>query len=313
MVSMNVRSNVLNMAGNCEKLLPVSEKLASIGVDPCTGMSIIGHCAAARILHSLGIEVAQNRLLAAAITEPQGGSDLRGVRTVFAGGEDWRVTGAKVFATNALYADSIIVYGLLNGEAALAYVEPGSVGVRIEPMELTVYKCSGIASIAFDSAPASPIDKPGRRIYRSVLQGLAENRVLVAALAVGLGRTILDRAVEWAIERGVAKYQAVTHRIARAHALLEAAAAMVSKTAETIDREGLSDWTLTSIAKYTATEAAVEAARAARRTLGGHTYSRVGEEIVSLQHHIHALEPAEGTQDIQLEIIARTILQKKRA
>lgn len=279
-------------------------------VDPCTGMRIIGHCAASRILMVAGVEPPDPGPggLSAAITEPRGGSSLRTVSTVLGPDGLW---GEKLFATNALYGGAIIVYAAERdtGEPVLAHVEPGAPGLRMEAMRLAAYRCSGIASLRFEATPARVLAR-GKAARKAVLQGLAENRVLVAALAIGLGGQVLRLAASWAAERGVARHQAVAHRLARSHALLEAARALVEKTLETIEARGLEDWSLTSTAKYVAVEAAVEAAAAARRTLAGHAFTleEPGRSLQELQLHIEALEPAEGTQDIQLEIIARSLL-----
>ncbi len=276
------------------------------GVEPCRGMRLVGHCAAARILLRLGVEPPEG-LLAAAVTEPGGGSSLRSPSTTLLVGESGGLLrGEKLFVTNGVDADVLVVYARSGEEPAVALVERNARGVEAEPMRLAAYGCSGIARILFRDAPARPL-AVGREAYRAVVQGLADNRVLVAALAVGLGRMLLAEAAEWARARRVARHQAVGHRLARAWALLEAAASHVEKVAARLDA-GEAGAVDTSAAKYVAVEAALEAYRAARRTLAGAAFSEQSR-VLELGLHVEALEPAEGTQDIQLEIIARTLLR----
>ncbi|KSW12026.1 hypothetical protein CF15_04400 [Pyrodictium occultum] len=49
------------------------------GVDPCTGMSLVGRCVARRILHRLGVEAPEG-LLSPALTEPRGAPTQPGSR-----------------------------------------------------------------------------------------------------------------------------------------------------------------------------------------------------------------------------------------
>ncbi|KSW12027.1 hypothetical protein CF15_04405 [Pyrodictium occultum] len=181
-----------------------------------------------------------------------------------------RLTGEKVFATNALHASAILVLARSGDGYALALAEPGSRGLAAEPLDIEAYRCSGIARLRLEGVEARLVAGPGREPYLAVLRSLAESRVLVAALAVSLGRRALEKALSWALERGVYRFQAVSHRIARSHALLEAAGALVEKAAEALEREGEPDWALTSAAKYVAVEAGLEAADTLARTMGGH-------------------------------------------
>ena len=306
---------LLEAAGGCGSLLPLAEALmGGEGYTCCEAMRLVGHCAAARILRRLGHGVPAG-LLSAAITSPRGGSSLRDPGVEARRGEEggWRLWGVKVFATNGLDADAYVVYASAGGEPAVMLAARGE-GVAAEPMGLAAYGCSGVARLVFQGAPAEAV-AVGREARRAVVAGLGENRVLVAALAVGLARRALRLAAGWAVERGAAGYQAVAHRLARGHVLLEAAAALVRDRAARLDRGEELGLEETSAAKYFAVEAAVEAVRAARLTLGGYAYAAggPGDEVRRLQLHVEALEPAEGTQDIQLEIVARALLGGYRA
>ncbi len=142
-------------------------------------------------------------------------------------------------------------------------------------MGIAAYKCSGIARVVFKDTPARLV-AAGREARAAVVHGLGENRVLLAALAVGLARRALRVATRWARERGVLDRQAVAHRLARAAAMLSAALALVEKAAVDFGEDKAPPLWETSAAKYVAVEASVDALRAARLTLGGYAYAERG-------------------------------------
>lgn len=290
---------------DCTNLANLVGMLISNTSSPCKAMRIIGYCSAFRILLRLGKSVPSG-LLAAAITSPKRGSSLRDPNVEDRGDLSPELWGEKVFVTNGLDADNYVVYGSRRGKPAVFLVERGSENLLVEPMRLTVYQCSGISRLLLRGVLAVLVAE-GEEARGAVVRGLADSRVLVAALAIGLGRKALGLAVSWAKRRGVLGKQAVSHRLAAAAVGLEAALALVEKTAQRID-EGVSELWESSAAKYAAVEAALAAVKAARRTLGGYAYSEddMGRTLRSLELHIEGLEPAEGTQDIQLEIVSRS-------
>jgi alkylation response protein AidB-like acyl-CoA dehydrogenase len=291
---------VPEIAGDCSVARLASALME--GQDPCLGMRLVGHCVAYRALRYAGIEPPRGQLLSTAITEPTGGSSLKAATTLARDA----VTGEKIFATNGTDADAYMVYATtINGEPAVVLV-PRSPMTRAEPMKLTAYTCAGIALLRLDNAPIAAAST-GPKARHAVHRALIENRVLVAALATGLAKQALAVAIDWAKKRGLQDRQAVTHRIAHAWAMLRAAEALATQAAQAAETGTLQPHE-SSAAKYAAVEAALEAARAARRTLAGHAFTQ-DSPVAALQQHIEALEPAEGTQDIQLEIIARKILK----
>lgn len=302
----------LELAGSCRRVSWLAAALLGAGLGACEAMRLVGHCAAARILLRLGV-APPGGVLAAAVTSPRGGSSLRepGVYAAECGGGACSLWGEKVFVTNGVDADHLVVYASMGGAPAVFLVDRGAGGVSAEPMGLSAYSCSGVARLLLRGA-GGRVAAHGAPARRAVVEGLGENRVLVAALAVGLGREAVRLAAEWAEARGVLSRQAVSHRLAAAAAGLEAAGALVERTAERVDRGAAGLWEA-SAAKYVAVEAAVGAVRAARLTLGGYAFAEEepGRRLRFLEAHVAALEPAEGTQDVQLEIVARGLLARR--
>lgn len=291
---------VLEFAGDC-RLGELARRLME-GVDPCLGMSVVAHCLAFRVLERVGVRVSS--LLSPAFTEPSGGSSLASTQTrvLLANGEA-RVYGEKIFSTNAAYADHLLVFGRTDTGYVLALVPRSE--ARVEPLELQAYSCSGISRVYMRGSRGRLVAGPGREAYKLLLETLAENRVLVAALAIGLAWTALREAIDWARKRNIFKHQAVSHRIAKAYAELLAAKSLVEKAVEETVK-GEIDWATTSAAKLVAVETGRRVLEAALKTMAGYALHK-NSRITTLLLHLEALEPAEGTSDIQLEIIARTL------
>ncbi len=117
------------------------------------------------------------------------------------------------------------------------------------------------------------IGEEGSGFYQ-VLNGLNEERLVIAAECIGLGELAIERAVEYANEREVfgrpiGKNQAVQHPLADAHAHVQASKQMTydaaDATAESSDELGAR----ANMSKYLAAEACFEAADAAVQTHGG--------------------------------------------
>jgi len=290
--------DVLRLAGDCS-LRPLVQHLLS-QVNPCLALRVIGHCIAYRALIHAGIEPPKT-LLSAAITEPGGGSRLKAEAKLYGG----RLRGEKVFVTNGLDSPAIMVYASTGEDKPIIAVVDSRAGVKAEPMQLTAYTCAGIARLTFDNV--EPRDYvAGPEAKNAIVQALVEGRVLVAALALSLANSALQLAAEWVRGRGLEGRQVVTHRLAKAWAVLQAAEALVNRAA-VLAESGRLEPAISSAAKYVAVEAALQTVAAVRRTMGGHAF-RSELQLATLQRHIEALEPAEGTQDIQLEIIARSLV-----
>lgn len=110
--------------------------------------------------------------------------------------------------------------------------------------------------------------------FRQVLDGLNEERVVIAAEAVGLARVAIDRAVQYATEREVfgrqiGKNQAIQHPLAEAYARTESARNITYQAARAF-KEGRDVGEAANVAAYMAREAASEATDAAVQTHGGY-------------------------------------------
>jgi acyl-CoA dehydrogenase len=114
--------------------------------------------------------------------------------------------------------------------------------------------------------------------FRVLLHGLNPERILIAAEALGIGRSALERAIRYAKEREVfgrpiGQNQAIQHPLARSWIDLEAAELLIEKAARLYD-SGQPCGAAANAAKYFAAEAAFTACERAVLTHGGMGYAK---------------------------------------
>jgi short-chain 2-methylacyl-CoA dehydrogenase len=272
---------------------------------------------------------AGERLAAFGLTEPGGGSDIPGAMRTTArlvtgdeeGGAEWVVDGSKAFITNAGTAiTSVVTVLAITGrdeagrkEISAIVVPAGTAGFVPGPEYSKVGWCaSDTRELSFSGCRVPEENLLGERGrgYAQFLQTLDEGRVAIAALATGLAQGCVDECVRYAGQREafgrrLQAHQAIQFAIAdmdaRAHtarlAWYDAAARLVSGVP--IKKEA-------AIAKLTASNAAMDNARAATQVFGG--YGFMNESPVGrFYRDAKVLEIGEGTSEVQRILIAREL------
>ena len=279
---------------------------------------------------------AGERLAAFGLTESGGGSDIPGgMRTTArlvkgdgegeigrrAGGEEWVLNGTKAFITNSgTSITSLVTVLAITGrddrgrkEISSVIVPAGTPGFVPGPEYSKVGWCaSDTRELSFDDCrvPAENLLGERGRGYAQFLQILDEGRVAIAALATGLAQGCVDECVRYAGQREafgrrLEQHQAIQFTVAdmeaRAHAArlawYDAAARLVA--GQPIKKES-------AIAKLTASNAAMDNARAATQVFGG--YGFMNEFPVGrFYRDAKVLEIGEGTSEVQRMLIAREL------
>ena len=263
----------------------------------------------------------RGRLGCLTLTEPGAGSDLQGgVRTTaMRDGDGWVVNGAKMWATNASIADTIIVLCRTNpagGSRSLSQilVPTDTPGVVIGPAEKKMgLNGSPTHAVTFDNARVplgNLIGEEGRGLQQT-LATLSKGRVSIGALALGLGQAAYERALAYAQQREafgqpIANFQAIQFMLADAATELQAARLMLYYAAWLKDR-GQPFATQAGMAKLFATEVSERVCRNAIQIHGGYGYSREFE-VERIYRDTRLMSIGEGTSEIQRLIIARAIL-----
>jgi alkylation response protein AidB-like acyl-CoA dehydrogenase len=252
------------------------------------------------------------------LSEPDGGSNVRALKTRaerVAGG--WRLDGSKLYISNAPIADFLLVAARTAPELkpesiSLFIVELPNAGFEIHKLRKEGIRGSDTALIHIADAFVPDDCLLGDRVgtYPVILESLSENRVGVAANALGMARAAFDAATAYARDRIVANkrigdYQAIAHKLADMSAQIEAARWLVYHGAWRVD-QGTLDAATAARVKLVASETAVAVSEQAIRIHGG---AGIMREYPVGRIHRDALVYVigEGTSEVQRNIIARDL------
>jgi acyl-CoA dehydrogenase len=225
-----------------------------------------------------------------AVTEPNTGLDTTRLKTkAVRQGNGYAVHGQKIWISTAQVADRVL---LLARTTPLEEVKKRTEGLSLfytaldrKYVEARVIDKMGRKAVDsnqlfFDGLPVPLEDRIGEegKGFEYILHGMNPERILVAAEAVGIGRTALARAARYAKERVVfgrpiGQNQAIQHPLAKCWMELEAAQLMVLKAAHLYDT-GQPSGIEANAAKYLGAEAGFKACEAAVLTHGGMGYAK---------------------------------------
>ncbi len=264
-------------------------------------------------------EVVAGRILCGfAVTEPEAGSDVAGVRTrAERDGALWRLDGVKTLISNAGIA------GLYTVLARTADTGPRSLSMFLVDAEapgLTVTTLESMAArplgeVRFAATPAVLIGDLGRG--HGVAQSALDTfRPGTGAAACGLAARALDEAVRHALVRRqfgqpLAEMPSIQMALAGMFAELAAARLLVRHAAFTRDRGAERIPLEGATAKLFATEAAQRIVDMALQIHGGQGVLR-GTTIERLYREVRAPRIEEGTSEMQKLVIAREMLKEAR-
>jgi acyl-CoA dehydrogenase len=242
-----------------------------------------------------------------ALTEPDIGSDLRGVTTTIeATPTGVRVSGRKSFITNGGAADFYCVLGREGADTPGLTVERGD--DLIAPHIL--------GELHFDGAEVPEnhrLGVPGKA-FSLMLQTLAVFRVTVAGSAVGLAQAALDEALRHAktrtqFGRPLLELGAVSQSLALSWTEVETARAITYRAAALAKNDPLAHLDYSSIAKVSATEAAGRVVDRAVQAMGRFGLIR-GSKIERLYRNARPLRIYEGATEVLLDSLARRLAKR---
>ena len=288
----------------------------------------LGNAAIAAVADDEQLQRFAGTWAAMAITEPGCGSDSAAIRTTAVRqGDDYVLNGEKIFVTSGERAAAVVVWASLDkhlGRAAIKsfVVEHGTPGMTVTRLEKKLgIKASDTASISFSDCRVPARNLLGspeidlQKGFAGVMETFDNTRPLVAAMAVGLAKAALDRTRE--LLQGVCRFGydkpllAVSHAEAtlyRLEAEWEAARLLTLKAAWMADNKQPNSKEA-SIAKAKAGRVANEVTLSCVALVGAAGYGE-DELLEKWARDSKILDIFEGTQQIQLLIVARRLLGK---
>ena len=317
-----VGADVLSYALVMEEL---SRGYASVA-DQCGLVELVGS-----LLAEHGTEAQRERYLkpllnasrrgAYALTEPEAGSDLSGVKTTAERSKvGWLLNGEKIWIHNAPVCDFAVVLARTDRAAghrgmSIFLVDSDEPGVTIGRKEHKMgQRASPVGALSFQQVelPPEAMLGPENRGFHMMMSVLDKGRVGIAALAVGILAAALDSSIEYAKVRRqfgqpISDFQAVQWMIADMAKDAHAARLLVHAAAAKLDA-GERATLEASMAKCFASDAAVTHTANAVQINGGSGYIR-GFEVERLYRDAKITQIYEGTNQIQRMIMARQLLK----
>jgi len=267
---------------------------------------------------------------AMAITEPGAGSDSANIRTTARlDGDEWVLNGEKIYVTAGSRADSVVVWATLDrnlGRAAIkSFVVPhGTPGMEVVRLDKKMgIRASDTASITLTDCriPKGNLlgnaDIDTKKGFGGVMQTFDNTRPIVAGMAVGVARAALEHTRKLLAKEGVeVRYRgslfsksAAEAELIRMEADWEAGRLLMLKAAWMADN-GIPNSMEASMSKAKAARVANRITLRCVELCGGIGYSE-DELLEKWARDSKILDIFEGTQQIQLLIIARRLLGKR--
>ncbi len=255
------------------------------------------------------------------LTESNAGSDVANLQTSWKrDGDEYVINGSKMFITNGSVSEFYTVFataepGKRNRRAFSVFVVPaGTPGLSAGKKENKMgHRCSDTSEVIFDNVrvPTDHILGQEGEGFKIAMETLDSSRPAIAASAVGIARTALAAAVEYAKERHtfgkpLAAHQGIQFMLADMAIKIETARLITWKAAWLLD-QGLPSSLESSVAKCFATDACMQVTTDAVQIFGAYGYSKE-YPVERYMRDAKLMQIYEGANQIQRMVISRNIL-----
>lgn len=258
-----------------------------------------------------------------ALSEPESGSDAFALTTrAVQDGEGYRITGRKLWITNAGEADIFLVFATVDPAAGYKgitcfLIERGMTGFQVGKKEDKLgIRASSTCELILDDVQVGPEQVMGEvgKGYKIAIETLNEGRIGIAAQMLGLAEGAFEHALRYARERKqfgkrIGEFQGVQFELAEMATQIEAARLMVYNAARLRDA-GEDFVTKAAMAKYFASTIAEDVASKAVEVLGGVGFTK-DYPVEKLYRDAKIGRIYEGTSNMQRVTIAKALLDGK--
>lgn len=300
-----------------EEIAAASPGIATSIFDNSLGMEPILLSSREDIKERMLPDIAKNfRLICFATSEPLAGSDVSGIRcSAEKKGDDYILNGTKFWITNAGIAEYMTVFATADPEkkhgGICAFLvhrdqEGVTVGKNIPKMGQRSSNTAGWnfrnVRVTKDNVLAEPGDG-----FALAMRTFSRTRPMIGAFAVGAARSAMEYAIDYAKKRRafggkLSSFQSIQNKIAEMYQKVETSRLLVMKSAWEADR-GIDPTVDASIAKFYATESAMQVVSEALQILGGYGYTKYFP-LEQLFRDTRLFMIYEGTSEIQRIIVA---------
>jgi alkylation response protein AidB-like acyl-CoA dehydrogenase len=259
------------------------------------------------------------------LTEPDAGTDLQGIRTTARrDGDHYVVNGAKMWITNARYADPLPV--LVKTDPSASPAHRGMSVLLIEADTPCFEVTKDITKLGYKGTESCEISLTDVRVpvtqlvggvegrgMQQVLSALEWGRVNIAARSVGIAQRAHDEALSYAQQRKafgqpISEFQAIQLKLGELGTQVQAARLMAYWAADAV-RRGRADGA-TGMAKIFCSEVALQAAIDAMKVHGGYGYS-TEFEVERLYRDSILMSIGEGTNDVLRTVVAKSLIKRE--
>ena len=263
------------------------------------------------------------KLMGIALTEPDSGSDAASIRTkATLEGDFYILNGRKCFITNGGIADFYSIFATTDPQQRMGgitafVVEEETEGFSIGKKENKMgMRGSSTTELILENAMVPKGNLLGfeGRGWRNAMRTLNMSRPGIGAQAIGIAQGALDTTLSFArerirFERPFTRYQGIQFMIADMDTQIEAARALVYKTASMLDGgvKGVSVEKFSSMSKYFASDVAMKVTTEAVQIMEEHGLTR-DSPVERMMRDAKVTQIYEGTNQVQRLVVAHAIL-----
>jgi acyl-CoA dehydrogenase len=268
-------------------------------------------------------EIREKKGVAAyALTEPNAGSDVQGIKSsAIKKGDKYILNGQKRFITNGDVADYITVFALADPERgsrslSALLVRKDTPGITmVSRLEKMGQRASVQNEIKFEDVevPAENLLGSEGHGFLIAMRTFDRTRTGVAAAAVGNAKAAHEYSMEWAKNRvqfgaPVTALQGVSFMLADMATEIEAARMLVWRAAWAYDTKQKDFSKLSAMSKYYATDIAMKVTTDAVQVMGGEGYSRE-HPVEKMMRDAKLSQIYEGTNQVNRLVVSKNILK----
>ena len=306
--------------------LAQSEELARVGAGGLTA-SLMTHGIGLPPILAMGSDemkrrvapavLAGEKIIALAITEPSGGSDVAALKTrAQRVGNKYIVNGSKMFITSGMRADYYTVAVRTGGAGmagiSLMLLEKGTPGFTQTRLDKMGWHCSDTAALYFQDVEVPPenVIGPENGGFAGIMRNFNGERLGMAHSCCAYARVCLEEAVGWATTREtfgkrLAQHQSIRIKLADMARQIAATQAWVDLCAWQV-KQGLGLPADFAMLKVQATRMLESVAREAAQVLGGASYIK-GNKVERIYREVRVNAIGGGSEEIMLDLAGRQL------